>query len=42
MNMFKRLFIWLFDKRVLEAINNGATYNEVKDLVRRLSQSGNP
>lgn len=40
--MFKRLFIWLFDKRVLEAINNGATYNEVKDLVCRLSQSGNP
>lgn len=40
--MFKRLFIWLFDKRVLEAINNGATYNEVKDLVHRLSQSGNP
>lgn len=41
-DMFKRLFIWLFDKRVLEAINNGATYNEVKDLVRRLSQYGNP
>lgn len=40
--MFKRLFIWLFDKRVLEAINSGATYNEVKDLVRRLSKSGNP
>lgn len=40
--MFKRLLIWLFDKRVLEAINNGATYNEVKDLVRRLSKSGNP
>lgn len=40
--MFKRLFIWLFDKRVLEAINDGATYSEVKDLVRRLSQSGNP
>lgn len=40
--MFKRLFIWLFDKRVLEAINNGSTYSEVKDLVRRLSQSGNP
>ena len=40
--MFKRLFIWLFDKIVLEAINNGSTYNEVKDLVRRLSQSGNP
>lgn len=40
--MFKRLFIWLFDKRVLEAINDGATYNEVKDLVRRLSKSGNP
>lgn len=41
-DMFKRLLIWLFDKRVLEAINNGSTYNEVKDLVRRLSQSGNP
>lgn len=40
--MFKRLFIWLFDKRVLEAINSGSTYNEVLDLVRRLSQSGNP
>ena len=40
--MFKRLLIWLFDKRVLEAINNGATYNEVKNLVRRLDKFGHP
>lgn len=40
--MLKKLFIWLFDKRVLKAINEGKSYDEVKDLVRRLSQSGNP
>ena len=41
-DMFKRLFIWLFDKRVLKAINEGCSYEEVKDLVRRLDKFGHP
>lgn len=35
--MLKRLFIWLFDKRVLKAINAGCTYEEVKSLVDQLA-----
>lgn len=30
----KEWFIWLFSKRVEEAINNGATYDEVCAIVR--------
>lgn len=40
--MFKRLLIWLFDKRVLKAINEGCSYEEVKNLVRRLDKFGHP
>lgn len=35
--MFKKIkewFIWLFSKKVDEAINNGATYTEVLDIVQ--------
>lgn len=35
--MLKRLFIWLFDKRILKAINSGCTYEEVKRFVHQLA-----
>lgn len=34
---FRRLLTWLFDKRVLEAINRGDSYDEVVALVDRLT-----
>lgn len=30
----KEMFVWLFSRRVGEAINNGATYEEVCEIVR--------
>ena len=30
---FKEMFIWLFSKKVGQAINNGATYEEVCKIV---------
>lgn len=30
----KEMFIWLFSKKVGQAINNGATYEEVCEIVR--------
>ena len=30
----KELFIWLFSKRVGQAINDGATYEEVCNIVQ--------
>lgn len=35
--MFKRIkewWVWLTSKKVLDAINNGATYDEVEGIVR--------
>lgn len=35
--MFKKIkewWVWLTSKKVLEAINNGATYDEVLGIVR--------
>ena len=29
----KEMFIWLFSKRVGQAINDGASYDEVQDIV---------
>ena len=33
----RRLLTWLFDKRVLEAINRGDSYDDVVALVDRLT-----
>lgn len=30
----KEMFIWLFSKKVGQAINDGATYEEVCEIVR--------
>ncbi len=30
----KEMFIWLFSKKVGQAINNGATYEEVCNIVQ--------
>ena len=30
----KKMFIWLFSRKVGEAINNGATYEEVCEIVQ--------
>ena len=38
--MFKKIkewFIWLFSRRVGEAINNGASYDEVAEIVEGLA-----
>lgn len=32
-NMVKRFFIWMFSRDVLDAINAGATYAEVEQIV---------
>ena len=32
-NMVKRFFIWTFSRDVLNAINAGATYSEVEQIV---------
>ena len=37
MKFIRRLLTWLFDKRVLEAINRGDSYDEVVSLVDRLT-----
>ena len=37
MKFIRRLLTWLFDKRVLEAINRGDSYDEVVALVDRLT-----
>ena len=29
----KEWWMWLFSKKVLDAINNGATYDEVLDII---------
>ena len=31
----KEWFVWLTSKRVMEAINSGATYEEVCEVVRK-------
>ena len=39
--MFKKIkewFIWLTSKKVLEAINDGATYEEVEKIVQEEAQ----
>ena len=33
-SQIKELFAWLFSSRVGEAINNGASYEEVEQIVR--------
>lgn len=35
---FKEMFIWLTSKRVGQAINDGATYDEVKAIVEEEMQ----
>lgn len=30
----KEMFVWLFSRRVGEAINNGASFDEVNEIVR--------
>nr|DAT91750.1 MAG TPA: hypothetical protein [Caudoviricetes sp.] len=37
MKFIRRLLTWLFDKRVLEAINRGDSYASVVALVDRLT-----
>ena len=37
MKFIRRLLTWLFDKRVLEAINRGDSYDSVVSLVDRLT-----
>ena len=37
MKFIRRLLTWLFDKRVLEAINRGDSYDSVVALVDRLT-----
>ena len=32
----KAELVWFFDKRVLAAINNGASYEEVQTLVEKI------
>lgn len=32
----KKFFIWMLDKRVLNAINAGASYEEVEQLVTEI------
>lgn len=32
----KAELVWFFDKRVLNAINSGASYEEVKTLVEKI------
>ena len=33
----KEFIIWMFSRKVLEAINDGATYDEVDSLVKELA-----
>lgn len=32
---FKYWFNWIFGKKVLEAINNGSTYEEVEEIAKK-------
>lgn len=34
----KEMFIWLFSKKVGQAINDGATYEEVSEIVKEEMQ----
>lgn len=34
----KKTFIWMFSRKVLEAINEGASYAEVEALVEELAR----
>lgn len=33
----KEMFIWIFSRKVGEAINNGASYDEVEKIVKELA-----
>lgn len=34
LRMIKEWWVWLTSKKVLDAINNGATYDEVEGIVK--------
>jgi hypothetical protein len=39
-NMVKRFFIWTFSRDVLNAINAGANYADVENIVNELCNGG--
>ena len=36
--ILRRAFVWMFAREVLDAINAGATYDEVDRMVHKLSE----
>lgn len=40
LNRIKTWIVWLFDNRVRAAVNNGASYNEVEQLVNDIVAKG--